>query len=122
MKLSQENARRLSALVWRERMRRFLPIVVAAVVLTGLLTLFLIRQVERADRTVGVTVHNATVVSARKGGGGRAAIVHVHMDDGRDVDAFSILPLTPFPGAHVVINEAQHKSGRHTFDVSRYAD
>jgi|KBSMisStaDraftv2_1062788.scaffolds.fasta_scaffold2376474_1 hypothetical protein len=122
MKLSQENARRLSALVWRERLRRFAPIVLAVVVLTGLLTVFLVRQIDRADRTVTVAVHNATVVAVKQGGGARAAIVHVHLDDGREVDAFSALRLTPFAGTHVVINEALHASGKHTFDVVRFAE
>src|SRR5262245_464266 len=66
MKLSQENARRLSALVWRERLRRFLPIVLAVVVLIALLTVFLVRQIERADRTVSVAVHNGTVLRSEE--------------------------------------------------------
>jgi len=119
MKLSQENARRLSALVWRERVRRLLPIALAVLVLTGLLTLFLVRQVERADRTVNIAVHNGKVLAVKQGGGARAAIVHVHLDDGREVDAFSALRLTPFAGTEVVINEALHASGKHTFDVVR---
>lgn len=122
MKLSQENARRLSTLVWRERLRRLAPIVLAAVVLTGLLTAFLLRQMDRADRTLNIAVHNATVLSVKQGGGPRAAILHVHLDDGREVDAFSALRLTPFAGAHVVINEALHASGKHTFDVVRAAE
>jgi hypothetical protein len=48
--------------------------------------------------------------------------VHVHLDDGREVDAFSALRLTPFAGTHVVINEALHASGKHTFDVVRFAE
>jgi hypothetical protein len=122
MKLSQENARRLSALVWRERLRRLLPILLVVVVLIGLLTVFLVRQMERADRTVNVAVHNATILTVKQGGGARAAIVHVRLDDGRDVDAFSALRLTPFAGAHVVINEAEHASGKHTFDVVRMTE
>ena len=122
MKLSQENARRLSALVWRERLRRLAPIVLAVLVLTGLLTVFLVQQMDRADRTVSVAVHNATVVTVKQGGGARAAILNVHLDDGRDVEAFSGLRWTPFAGAHVVINEALHASGKHTFDVVRFAE
>ena len=122
MKLSQEHARRLSTLVWRERLRRYAPIVLALVLGTGLLTVFLVRQIDRADRTVSVAVHNATVLAVKQGGGARAAIVHVHLDDGREVDAFSALRLTPFAGTHVVINEALHASGKHTFDVIRFAE
>jgi hypothetical protein len=119
MKLSQENARRLSTLVWRERLRRLAPSVLAAVVLIGLLTVFLLRQMDRADRTLNIAVHNATVLSVKQGGGPRAAMLRVHLDDGREVDAFSALRLTPLAGVHVVVNEALHASGKHTYDVVR---
>src|SRR5262245_65753240 len=79
MKLSQENARRLSALVWRERLRRFAPIVLAGLVLTALLTVFLVRQVEQADRPVSVAVHNATVLTVKQGGGAGPALVPFHL-------------------------------------------
>jgi hypothetical protein len=41
------------------------------------------------------------------------AIFPVHLDDGHEVAAFSALRLTPSAGAHVVINEALHASGKH---------
>ena len=122
MKLSQANARRLSALVWRERLRRFVWIAAAAVGLTGLLTVFLVQQMDRADRTVSVAVHQATVLAVRPGVGAHTGIVHVHLDDGREVDAISGLRLTPFAGTHVVINEALHASGKHSFDLVRLAE
>jgi hypothetical protein len=122
MKLSQANARRLSALVWRERLGRFAWIAAAAVGLTGLLTVFLVQQMDRADRTVSVAVHHATVLPVKPGVGARTGMVHVHLDDGREVDAFSALRLAPFAGTQVVINEALHASGKHTFDVVRLAD
>ena len=122
MKLSQANARRLSTLVWRERLRRFVWIAAAAVGLTGLLTVFLVQQMDRADRTVSVAVHQATVLAVRSGVGARTGLVHVHLDDGREVDAMSALRLTPFAGTHVVINEALHASGKHSFDLVRQAD
>jgi hypothetical protein len=122
MKLSQANARRLSTLVWRERLRRFSWIAAVAVGLTGLLTVFLVQQMDRADRTVSVAVHQATVLAVRPGVGARTGIVQVHLDDGREVDAISALRLAPFAGTHVVINEALHASGKHSFDLVRLAD
>jgi len=123
MRLSDEKARQLNALVWRERMRRIIPIVAVAVGAIALLTFFLVRQVEKADRTLDVQVRQATVVHVKKSGNGRAAaIVEVHLDDGRDVEAFSALRLDPPAGAHVVINEARHASGRMTYDIARLTE
>jgi hypothetical protein len=123
MRLSQEKARQLNALVWRDRMKRVVPLIAVAVGAIALLTFFLMRQVERADRTLDVKTHDATVVNIKRPGNGRGAgIVHVRLDDGRDVDAFSMLRLDPTAGAHVVINEARHASGRLTYDVGRLAE
>lgn len=119
MQLSREHARRLSALVWWERIRRMAPIALAALVLVGLFSAFLMQQMDRADHTLSVAVHNATVLTLKPAGGAQAGLVHVQLDDGRDVDAVSALRLTPFAGAHVVVNEAQHASGKHTFAVVR---
>jgi hypothetical protein len=123
MRLSEEKARRLNALVWRERARRVLPVVAVAIGAIALLTFFLMRQVEKADRTLDVQVRQATVVHIKKSGNGRAAaIVEVRLDDGRDVEAFSALRIDPATGAHVVINEARHASGRMTYDIARVAE
>jgi hypothetical protein len=89
----------------------------------ALLTFFLVRQVEHADRTLEVKTHDATAVNIKRPGNGRGAgIVHVRLDDGRDVDAFSMLRLDPATGSHVIINEARHASGRLTYDVARLAE
>jgi hypothetical protein len=123
MRLSEEKARALSRLVWRERVRRFLPIVLGVVLLMGAATVFLVKQMDRADRTVDVKMHDGTVVNVKKVGAARgAAVVHVHLDDGRDIDAFSALRVVPLAGAHVTISEARHASGRLTYDVTGVAD
>jgi hypothetical protein len=122
MRLSEENARRLSALVWRDRARRFVPVVVLAAGAVALLTFFLVRQVERADATLDVKSHEATVLGVKHAGARGAAILHVHLDDGRDVDAASGMRVDPALGAHVVVYEARHASGRLTFDVARLAN
>jgi hypothetical protein len=123
MRLSDEKARRLNALVWRDRARRFVPLIAVVVFAVAVLTFFLVRQVERADKTLDVKTHGATVVHIKKSGNGRAAaIVEVRLDDGRDVEAFSVLRLDPVMGAHVVVNEARHASGRLTYDIARLAE
>jgi hypothetical protein len=123
MKLSEDNAKRLSKLVWRERARRWLPLVAAAVILFSALTFFLVHQLNKSDRTVDVRVHDGTVSETKHGNAARgASVVHVHLDDGRDVDAFSMLRVVPAAGAHVVVNESRHASGRLTYDVLRVSD
>ena len=123
MRLSEDKARRLNALVWRDRTRRVAPVIAVAVAAIALLTFFLVRQVEKADSTLDVKTHNAIVVHIKKSGNGRAAtIVEVRLDDGRDVEAFSVLRVDLATGAHVIVNEARHASGRMTYDIARIAE
>jgi hypothetical protein len=123
MRLSQEKARQLSRLVWRDRLLRALPIVAAVLFLAGGATFFFLKQIERADRTVDIKMHDGKVVTIKKMGASRgAAIVHVMLDDGRDVDAFSALRVVPIPGAHVHIAEARHASGKLTYDITGLTD
>jgi hypothetical protein len=123
MKLSDEKSRRLTALVWRERARRFVPLLLAVVALFAGLTFFFIEQTSRADRTVDVQAHAGTVTGIQRAGSVRSSgVVHVHLEDGRDVDAMSAPRMPLAVGAHVVINEARHVSGRVTYDVVRAGD
>lgn len=123
MRLSDEKARRLTALVWRERARRWVPVVALVLALGGAFTAYFVRQMDRADRTVDVQVHAAAVLDTTKlGTSPGAGKVHIHLDDGRDVEAFNTLRVLPAPGAHVVVNEARHASGKLTFDVMRIAE
>ena len=122
MRLTDQKARRLTRLIWRDRARRWLPLVAAAAVVLGLFAFFTELQIGRIDPTVGVRVHAGTVLNVKQGAARGAAVVHVHLDDGRNIDAASALRLTPTTGAHVVVNEAQHASGRLTFDVVRFSE
>jgi len=65
-------------------------------------------------------MHDGKVVNVKKPGAARgAAIVHVLLDDGRDVDASSSASrVAPSPGAHVIISEARHASGKLTYDIT----
>lgn len=120
--MSEENARRLDALVWRDRARRWLPVIAIVVGATALLTLFLVQQAEKADPTVDVRTHTATVLDVNHAGGRGAAVVRVHLEDGRDVEAYSGLRVDPMAGAHVIVNEARHASGKLTYDIARIAE
>jgi hypothetical protein len=98
-------------------------LVAAAVAVAGVLTVFLLRQVEHADKTLDVQVRQATVVNVKKSGHGRAAaILAIRLDDGREAEAFSPLRVDPPVGTHVLVNEAKHASGRITYDIVRVAE
>jgi hypothetical protein len=123
MRLSNEKARRLSSLIWRERARRWLPVVAGIIALAGVFGFVIANQVGRADRTVAVQEHDGTVTGVKRANSARgASILTIHLDDGRDVEAFSALRILPVAGSHVVIAEARHASGRFTYDVLRLVD
>jgi hypothetical protein len=122
VKLSEDRVRQLSRLLWRERLWRWLQVGAAGLVVVGLLAFAFAWRLSHTDRTVAVQAHDATVLNMRRTSSRGVAIFHVHLDDGRDVDAVSLLPLMPAPGTHVVVNEARHASGRLTWDVVRAGD
>jgi hypothetical protein len=122
MRLSDEKARQLTWLVWRDRARRWLPLVGAGIVLLGIVTFVTEKQIEHADPTVQVQAHGATVVEAKRTASRGAAVLHVHLDDGRDVDAVNLFRIAPTVGSHVVVNEARHASGKLSYDIVRLAE
>jgi hypothetical protein len=123
MRLSQDKARKLSALVWRERARRWLPVLAVVLALAGAFALVLANRVSHLDRTVDVKERDGLVTGLKSGGNARgAAVVSVHLADGRDVEAFSGFRVVPSTGAHVVVAEERHASGRLTYDVLRVLD
>jgi hypothetical protein len=116
MRMSEEKSRRLMAMVWRERARNWGLVAVALVVLFGGATYMLMSQLSRADRTLEVAMQTGTVTGITRAGP-RSAIAHVHLDDGRDVDALSQMSIIPPSGAHVVVGESRHASGRLSYDI-----
>ena len=122
MRLSDDKARRLTWLVWRDRAVRWVPIMVLVAALAGFVIFATDIQMQHADPTVQVQVHDARVVDAKRTMARSAAVVHVHLDDGREVEAISLFRVPPSHGAHVVVNEAVHASGRRTYDVVRFAE
>ena len=114
--MSEEKSRRLMAMVRRERAKRWIPIALALVVLFAGVTYMLSSQLSRADRTIEVATHTGTVTGISRSGP-RSAIAHVHLDDGRDVDALSQMSIIPPAGTHVIVSESRHASGRLTYDI-----
>lgn len=123
MRLSDENARRLTMMIWWERARLWVPIIFGICALIGGLVAITIYQQRRADPVVNVAQHQATVLSVTPGlSRSSAAVLHVHMDDGRDIDAVSRLRVLLAKGSHVQVSDARHASGRHTYDVTGTAN
>ena len=124
-RLSDDKARRLSALVWRERLQRWLPIVVGLRADRRRLSPTSTCQPDGPCRPAPSTCSSTTAVSRASSKAAIpavASIVYVHLDDGRDVEAFSHFRVAPPNGAHVVVAEARHASGRVTYDVVRLFD
>lgn len=119
MKLSDDRARALTRLVWRERLRTLLPLVVLAAIGFAGLTFYFNWHRGKADPTVAIAEIHGTVLEVRRQTLRSAAIVHVKLDDGRDVDAFSGLGALLPPGTHVDIAASTHASGKHTYDITR---
>jgi hypothetical protein len=123
MKLSSEKARQLTVLVWRERVRRIMPLLLIMLGLIGGFAFLTANRARRIDQTIDVQTHEGTVVNIKRGSPARGAfIVHARLHDGREIDAFSTLRIAPPAGANVLVNEARHASGRYTFEIVRLAE
>ncbi|HEU4379384.1 MAG TPA: hypothetical protein VFR73_12500 [Hyphomicrobiaceae bacterium] len=116
MRMSEEKSRRLMAMVWRERAKRWALIALVPAVLFAGATYMLSGQLSRADRTIEVARHTGTVTGIARSGP-RSSIAHVHLDDGRDVEALSQMSIIPPAGSHVVVSESRHASGRLSYDL-----
>lgn len=123
MRLSDEKARRLTLLVWRERLRCSLPVAAGAAALAGVLLAIFVCQLGHVDGTIAVHDLNGTVLALESGGNGRpVSVLRVHLDDGREVDASAAFRILPHNGAQIVVAEAHHASGLLTYRVQRVAD
>jgi hypothetical protein len=121
MRLSDEKARRLTRLMWRDRAKRALPLVLIAILLFAAVAYFTELSIGNIDRTVDVKQHPGTITSIKQTST-RGSVVRVHLGDGRDVEAFSAARVVPHAGERVLINEARHASGNSTFEVAKLVD
>ena len=121
MRLSEDKSRRLTAMIWRQRVKQWVPVALVLVLLFAGATYMLSNQLSKADKTLNVVSHSGTVTGITRAGP-RSAIAHVHLDDGRDVDALSQLNVIPLAGTHVTVSESRHASGRLSYDITRLSD
>jgi hypothetical protein len=118
MKDPRSASQKISRLIWRQRIVTWGSrglLAAAALGSAGAWTWYRQNQI---DMTVEAHPITATVTGLGRGAVARGiSVVHAHTDDGREVDAFSTLRLAPAVGAHIVLSEAHHKSGRITYDL-----
>lgn len=114
-----ERERELTRLIWKERITRSLIAVLAAVAIFGGYVFLTYERTRLVDVTVETARLDGTVVSTAPGLTSKSVVVHVRLDDGREIDATSTLKLLPAPGAHTEIRMARHQSGRVTYDVAK---
>lgn len=121
MKEPNSAARKITRLVWRQRIVTWGSRTLIAVTLLGAVVAWTWYREGQIDPTLDA--HSITATVTGHGAPGRGAmVIHAHTDDGRDVDAFSMLRVAPPVGTHIILSEARHKSGRHSFDVLRLTE
>ena len=114
-----DRERALTRLIWIERIKRSAIAVLAAGTIFGAYVFLTYERTTLIDQTVETAMLDGTVVSAerslsRKGG----YVVHVKLDDGKQIDAVSLLAFMPAPGAHAEVKMARHQSGLVTYNVN----
>ncbi len=114
-----ERERELSRLIWTERIKRSAIAVLTAVAIFGAYVFLTYERTKLIDVAVETARLDGTVVSTAPGLTGKSMVVHVRLDDGREIDATSYLKLQPVPGAHAEVRMARHQSGRVTYDVAK---
>ncbi len=117
MKLSDENYRRLSGMIWRERLKTW---GLGALALCALITAFVVVQqvaVKPADPVVQVSDSDATVVAVMPAPVGRGVTLKLRLPDGQNISTVANLRVYPAQGSHVRVSDVRHASGRHTYSV-----
>ncbi|MEC9368340.1 MAG: hypothetical protein VX871_06550 [Pseudomonadota bacterium] len=118
--MTPDQVRQLNRMIWQRRLRMCALPVAAIVGVLGLYGWLAGAKMSKVDRVVeahevGGEVMSAARLTGRKGG----FMVHVRLAGGKEVDAYSQLPLPPLAGEAVELREAAHASGRVTYDVVR---
>jgi len=118
MRMSDRNSRRLAQAVWRERLGKWGPAVVAFAALFALFAYMTDMRLQRADPTVEVHSLAGSVVALLKPPSRGLSVVQVRLADGRETNALSQLPGALLPGTRVTIVESKHASGKLSYDIS----
>jgi hypothetical protein len=115
-----DRERKLSRLIWQERIKRSVIAVLAAAVIFGAYVLLTYERTTLIDKTAETAVLGGTVVSTAPGLTAKTTVVHIRLEDGREIDAMSTAKRSPVPGAHAEIRMARHQSGRVIYEIARF--
>lgn len=115
-----ERERELTRLIWKERIKRSAIAVIVLAVVFGAYVFLTYERTTLIDKTVETAMLDGTVMSSdrsmsRKGG----FTVHVKLDDGKEIEAVSLLAFMPLPGAHAEVRMARHQSGLVTYNLNK---
>ena len=111
-------ARRLERALWLQRLRTLGPTVLFLIVCVVLGGYVFSQRLDRTDPTVSLTQISGTITEAHRVAGRAAVFVaHVRLDDGREVDADSVLATVLVPNERVSVSIARHASGKLSFHV-----
>lgn len=112
-------ARKLQRAIWMNRLKAYGPTVLFVMVCVIAGGFWFNSRLASGDPTVSV-VQTAGTVQATTRVASRAAIyiVHVKLDDGKEVDADSTLAVIPVANERVALNQARHASGKTTYHVT----
>ena len=114
-----DRERELTRLIWKERIKRSAIAVFVAVAIFGAYVFLTYERTTLIDKTIETATLDGTVVSSAPGLTAKSMVVHVRLDDGREIDATSYQKLQPVPGAHAEIRMAKHQSGLVTYDLAK---
>lgn len=115
---NNEAMRRLSRVLWIERIKKVATVLAICVAVAVPLVLLAEYRTEHADRSVAMTQITGVVKLSRPAGGRNTYRVSVQLDDGRNVEATSVA-IAPLKGEHVILNDTEFASGQHLYAVSK---
>lgn len=114
-----ERERALTRLIWKQRIKTWGTAVLVAVTIFGGYVFMTYERTTLIDQTIETATLDGTIVGSSPGLTSKSTVVHVRLDDGRQIDAMTYARMQPVPGAHAEIRMAKHKSGLVTYNVAK---
>lgn len=109
--MSDDVAKRLNRILWRERLKKF----AIAIVAVSVFALYMGYRITHEDRPTGHGNFSGVVSHTRPTGRRNSYAVEVHLDDGRDIKTYSSTGIAPAEGARVEVSDVSFTSGRHSY-------
>jgi hypothetical protein len=110
--MREETRRRLNRAIWRDRLKLVAGLAIAAAALIAAFAFMDFDASVENLRVPGIVEHIGVLNSKDAS---RAVTVDVELDDGRHVTVIALKTTDPHVGAHVLVSEHRHRTGRVTF-------